>query len=106
MGIVAPAKEGDDQSAGEVDEVRTPACASDEPEACSSHEEHDCQPSAARRGQGVRTTLVGMVEDLAAFRVAADDPHAEVREEGEEEEGQGGGHKVITTEILTYFSRP
>lgn len=92
MGVVAPAEKGDDQSADEVDEVGTPACASDEPKACSCYEEHDRQPAAARSRQGVGTPFVGMVEDLAALRIAADDPHGEVGEDGEEEEGQGGGH--------------
>lgn len=45
----------------------------------------------------MRTALVGMIHDAAAFGVLTDDPHAEGGEDGEECEDEG--HGVILNEI-------
>ena len=36
-----------------------------------------------------------MVEQLTSFGVAADDPYAEVGEDGEDDEEQDGGHETV-----------
>ena len=41
----------------------------------------------------MRTALVGMIHDAAAFGVLTDDPHAEGGEDGEECEDEDGGHR-------------
>jgi hypothetical protein len=49
----------------------------------------------------MRTALVGMIDDAAAFGVLTDDPHAEGGEDGEECEDEDGGHGVILNEKST-----
>lgn len=39
------------------------------------------------------TALVGMVNDAATFGVLTNDPHAEGREDGEENEDEDGSHR-------------
>lgn len=56
------------------------------------NDDDDSQAPAARSGRGMRTALVGMVNDAATFGVLTDDPHAEGREDGEEREDEDGGH--------------
>lgn len=41
----------------------------------------------------MRTALVGMVHDAAAFGVLTDDPHANGGEDGEEGKDEDGGHE-------------
>lgn len=41
----------------------------------------------------MRTALVGMVHDAAAFGVLTDNPHAKSREDGEECEDEDRGHE-------------
>ena len=47
----------------------------------------------------MRTALVGMIHDAAAFGVLTDDPNAEGGEDGEECEDEDGGHGVILNEF-------
>lgn len=61
----------------------------------TSHREdddYDGKSPAAWSRRGMRTALVGMVDDAAAFGVLTDDPHAEGGEDGEECEDEDGGH--------------
>ena len=46
-------------------------------------DDDDGKSPASRSGRGMRTALIGMVDDAATFGVLTDDPHAEGGEDGE-----------------------
>lgn len=95
MEIVSPAEVGNDRAADEVDEAMNEVCL----ESCdtSRHEDDNDngQAPTSRSGSGMRTALVGMVDDAAAFGVLTDNPHAEGGEDGEECEDEDRSHGVI-----------
>ncbi len=48
----------------------------------------------------MRTALVGMIHDAAAFGVLTDDPHAEGGEDGEECEDEDGSHESDSIRVF------
>ncbi len=92
MNVVTPAEVGNDRTTDEVDEavneVGLKSCDT------SRHEDDDddSQAPTTWSGRGMRTALVGMIDDAATFGVLTDDPHAEGGEDGEECEDEDGGH--------------
>lgn len=92
MDVIAPAEVGNDCAADEVDEavneIGLKGC--DNPR--REDDDDNGKPSTSWSGRRMRTALVGMVNDAAAFGVLTDDPHAEGGEDGEEYEDEDGGH--------------
>jgi len=99
MDVVAPAEVGNDGAADEIDETLSEIGIDRRHASRCEDDDDNSQASTARRGRRMRTALVGMVDDAAAFSVLTDDPHAEGGEDGEECEDEEGGHGVILNEF-------
>ena len=93
MDVISPAEVGDDRAADEVDEAMNEICLEGNDASRHEDDDDDGESPAAWSGRGMRTALVGMIHDAAAFGVLTDDPHAEGGEDGEEYENEDGGHR-------------
>lgn len=108
MNVVTPAEVGNDRAADEVDETGASTWLSLK-NGNTSHnqdDDDDGKSPAARCRRGMRTALVGMIDDAAAFGVLTDDPHAEGGENSEECEDEDGSHggdsKRVFASYLTW----
>lgn len=92
MDVISPAEVGNDRAADKVDEALREIGLKGGDTSRREDDDDDGKSPTSRRGRRMGTAFVGMVNDAAAFGVLTDDPHAKGGEDGEECEGENGGH--------------
>lgn len=93
MDIVTPAHPGNDGGRDNVDDAAPPIDLVGDPGTCGKDDQGDRESAAQGNGRGMRTALIGIIEDLVFPGKTAKISNAPIREGSEKDKYDDEGHR-------------